>query len=63
MEKQKVISVNINTRAIGDAGYKEFEIEEVNKYLDQGYFVKDKISIVSNGDSAFVNLTFILEKP
>jgi hypothetical protein len=62
---QKVITVNIDTFVSNDEklGYKEIELELVNKYLADGYTVTDKFPTVNNSTSTHcINLTFILTK-
>ncbi len=61
MIKQKVITVNINPLT-GRDSYKEIELKEVNKYLEEGYIVFDKFSTVPNGNTSCINLTFILQE-
>jgi hypothetical protein len=64
MRKQKVITVNVNSADIEKTtGHKEIELTTVNKYLDEGWYVVDKFSTVSNAKNLYcVNLTFILER-
>ncbi len=57
MKQQKVITVNVNTNEDG-----EFELDKVNKYLDEGYDIKSVYQTVPSGSSSRINLTFILEK-
>ena len=63
---QKVVSVNVNLGSSGinnENAYEELQFEELNKYLEDGFVVRDKFSNVSNSTNLFVvNITFILEK-
>lgn len=62
MEKQKVITVNINTKAISNSKYNEIEPKKINKYLNEGYIIQEKSSTILDRDSSFINLTFILKQ-
>ncbi|MDB5131846.1 MAG: hypothetical protein JWR02_1595 [Mucilaginibacter sp.] len=58
---QKVITVNINVyeQAVTNR-HSAYEISFVNKYLDEGWLIKETIH---NSTSAnWTNITFILEK-
>lgn len=61
---QKVISVNISTfvkDSESPKGYKEMELELLNKYLEEGYKISDKFSTITNSEtSECINITFIL---
>lgn len=59
---QKVISVSVSLNKFGN-GYIEYEFEKLNKYLDEGYIIYDKIHSVSDAEpSTAANITFILTK-
>jgi len=59
---QKVITVNINVyeQTITNR-HSAYEITLVNKYLDEGWVIKESIHNVLNS-SSWANITFILEK-
>lgn len=60
MTKQKIVTVNVLLE--NDKVIRELELPLVNKYLEEGYQVKDKIAITPPHSSNRVNITFILEK-
>jgi len=59
---QKVITVNINVyeQAVTNR-HSAYEISLVNKFLDEGWVIKETIHNVLNSAS-WTNITFILEK-
>jgi hypothetical protein len=59
---QKVITVNINVyeQAVTNR-HTAYEISYVNKYLDEGWVIKEAIHNVVSSPS-WANITFILEK-
>jgi len=63
MVKQKVITVNINIRAVNNSSYQEIELTDEIKYLDEDYFIVDRFPTLSNAtEMPYINLTFILEQ-
>jgi len=60
MTKQKIVTVNILLD--NDKVVREIEFPVINKYLEEGYLVKDKFSISPPHSSNRLNMTFILEK-
>jgi hypothetical protein len=58
---QKVITVNINVyeQAVTNR-HSAYEITFVNKYLDEGWVIKETIH--NPASSNWTNITFILEK-
>lgn len=60
MNKQKIVTVNVLLE--NDKVIREIELPVVNKYLEEGYLVRDKIAISPPHSSNRVNITFILEK-
>jgi hypothetical protein len=59
---QKVITVNINVyeQTVSNR-HSAYEISMVNKYLDEGWIIKDTIHSTVTAP-AWTNITFILEK-
>jgi len=59
---QKVITVNINVyeQTVSNR-HSTYEIKEVNKYLDEGWVIKDRI-LATTTSANWTNITFILEK-
>lgn len=59
---QKVITVNINVyeQTVSNR-HSTYEIKEVNKYLDEGWVIKQTIP-ASTTSANWTNVTFILEK-
>jgi hypothetical protein len=59
---QKVITVNINVyeQTVSNR-HSTYEIREVNKYLDEGWVIKDFIQSSTEAQH-WTNITFILEK-
>lgn len=60
MKKQKVLTINVLTRT--DSKFTEIEFPILNKYLDDGYIVKEVHQIAPSQNLYLVTLTFILEK-
>ncbi|HTE02259.1 MAG TPA: hypothetical protein VK668_23380 [Mucilaginibacter sp.] len=59
---QKVITVNINVyEQTVTNRHSAYEIKEVNKYLDEGWVVKQAIHNATSAPN-WTNITFILEK-
>jgi hypothetical protein len=59
---QKVITVNINVyEQTVTNRHSAYEIKDVNKYLDEGWMIKETINGATTS-SLWINLTFILEK-
>jgi hypothetical protein len=59
---QKIITVNINVyeQTVSNR-HSTYEIKEVNKYLDEGWVIKDRI-LATTTSANWTNITFILEK-
>jgi len=59
---QKVITVNINVyeQTVSNR-HSTYEIKEVNKYLDEGWVIKDRI-LATTTSANWTNITFVLEK-
>lgn len=59
---QKVITVNINVyeQAVTNR-HSAYEISFVNKYLDEGWMIKETIHNATSAPN-WTNITFILEK-
>ncbi len=59
---QKVITVNINVyEQTVTNRHSAYEIRDVNKYLDEGWVIKECINAPTTSGN-WINLTFILEK-
>lgn len=59
---QKVITVNINVYEQATTNrHSAYEVSYVNKYLDEGWAIKDIIHS-PNAAANWVNITFVLEK-
>jgi len=59
---QKVITVNINVYEQSVTNrHSVYEIRDINKYLDEGWTIKDTI-VGATTAAAWTNITFILEK-
>jgi hypothetical protein len=59
---QKVITVNINVYEQTVANrHSAYEVNFVNKYLDDGWVIKETIHSPTSSQS-WINITFILEK-
>ena len=60
---QKVITITSYTNIINNGNYVEDEYEKLNKYLEEGYVIIDKIPIIKqHSDDYMYAITFILEK-
>ena len=62
MKKQKVVSINVLTRADGAQKFVEIEYPTLNRYLEDGYIVKEVHQIAPSQNLFVITLTFILEK-
>ncbi|HVS93351.1 MAG TPA: hypothetical protein VHE59_15035 [Mucilaginibacter sp.] len=59
---QKVITVNINVyEQTVNNRHSAYEIKDVNKYLDEGWVIKQTIQSTTTSAN-WTNITFILEK-
>ena len=59
---QKVITVNINVyEQTVTNRHSAYEIKEVNKFLDEGWTIKECIHSATSAPN-WTNITFILEK-
>ncbi|HVW13836.1 MAG TPA: hypothetical protein VHB54_08445 [Mucilaginibacter sp.] len=59
---QKVITVNINVyEQTVNNRHSAYEIKDVNKYLDEGWAIKQTIQSTTTSAN-WTNITFILEK-
>ncbi len=59
---QKVITVNINVyEQTVTNRHSAYEIKDVNKYLDEGWVIKESIHGATSAPN-WTNITFILEK-
>lgn len=59
---QKVITVNINVyEQTVTNRHSAYEIQEVNKFLDEGWVIKHHI-VGATTATSWTNITFILEK-
>jgi len=59
---QKVITVNINVyEQTVTNRHSVYEIRDVNKYLDEGWVIKESIQSSTEAQH-WTNITFILEK-
>jgi len=60
MKKQKVVSINVLTRT--ENKFTEIEYPILNKYLEDGYIVKEVHQISPSQNLYVITLTFVLEK-
>lgn len=59
---QKIITVNINVyEQTVTNRHSAYEIKEVNKFLDEGWLIKQVIHSATSAPN-WTNITFILEK-
>jgi hypothetical protein len=59
---QKVITVNINVYEQSVTNrHSAYEVSYVNKYLDEGWVIKNTIHSPTAGAN-WINITFVLEK-
>ena len=61
MTQQKVITITSNTDT-GSGEIRNVEYPELNKYLEDGYLVKDKIILTPPNAKSHYACVFILEK-
>lgn len=60
--QHKTITVKASATLLNDLDFKEYEYPVLNKYLNEGWEIKDVHQSITNQNVGFLFLTFILAK-